>query len=253
MDSFAAHTLVRQFVTTCPEKVEDILVRCCADRKWYDEISNICLLRARDGQQPSTPASPASRLEINFPPKTRIPSLDSHHSVSPPPRQRATRHLPSNSRQFATPLSPPSTASSTASRSTKNEAVTGEYILLPALSENGVKEEMVRMKSAPIEHSVIREDVVHGRNLGNQLTQTDEPQVTVPHISNPDTQIYVRVFECITLTWRRHNSNSTHSTKFYVVPKSALAIDVLLGYHDSGGYGGGVYTTPCTPFASPFD
>jgi hypothetical protein len=253
MDSIAAHTLVRQFLATCPEKVEDILVRCCADRKWSDEISNICLLRARDGQQPSTLASAASKLEINFGPTTPISSLDSHHSRSPTPRQRATRHLPSNSRQFATPLSPPSTASSTASRSTKNEAATGEYILLLALSERGVEEEMVRMKSAPIKHSVIREDVVRERNLDNHLTQTDELQVTVPPVSNPDTEIYVRVFECITLTWRRHNSNKTHNTKFYVVPQSALAIDVLLGYQDSGGYGGGVYTTPWTPFASPFD
>jgi hypothetical protein len=109
------------------------------------------------------------------------------------------------------------------------------------------------MKPAPIKHSVIRDDVVHERNLDNHLTQADELQVTVPQISNPDTQIYVRVFECVTLTWRRHNSNSTHSTKFYVVPKSALAIDVLLGYEDSGGYGGGVYTTPSTPYASPLD
>ncbi|KAH7066425.1 hypothetical protein BKA63DRAFT_161453 [Paraphoma chrysanthemicola] len=250
METYGTHALVREFITCCPDKIEDVLVKCCEDKKWQTEITT-CLLRARVGQHASAPASPPGGFSITLGNTAPISSVDSVHSMSPPPRQRMTRQASSSTRHYPTPLSPPSTASSTTSRSVKNEAATGEYIFLIALNENEIQEQPVRMKTAQIRDSVIREEVVHERDLASHLTQIDQHQVAVPSITTPGSYLTASVYECITLTWRRHNSNKTHNTTFYVLPRSDMSADILLGFQDSGEYGAGMFLvarTQCTAF-----
>jgi hypothetical protein len=252
MESYGTHALVKEFIDRCPEKIEDVLVKCCEDQKWRTEITTRLLL-PRAGQQQSTPTSPPGGLSITLAHPAPISSINSVHSASPPPTRRAAHQPSSSTRHYRTPLSPPSTASSTTSRSVKNEATTGEYILLLALREHGIQELMVRMRTAPIRDSLIREEVVHERDLVSQLTRIEEHQVTVPFITNPGSYLPVLVFESITLTWRRHNSNKTHNTTFYVLPRSDMSADVLLGSQDSGEYSAGMFPVPSTQYTAPGD
>jgi len=91
------------------------------------------------------------------------------------------------------------------------------------------------MSTAPIKYSVIREDVVVERNLNAaySLRQAEEQQIYVPCREAEKLQL-VSVEWCIQLTWRRPDSQATHSTLFYVVPKDILEPDMLLGFEDSG-------------------
>ena len=100
----------------------------------------------------------------------------------------------------------------------------------------------VRMKTAPITYSVIRDDVVGKRNLEDSfsLSPAEVAHVQVPHRVSGGVQT-VPVSWSIDLTWRRPHSDSTHSTVFYLVPKEVLDIDMCLGYDDSGDASPGVY------------
>jgi hypothetical protein len=115
--------------------------------------------------------------------------------------------------------------------------------LLPTLVGSKVVDQKARMRSASIEHSVIREDIVGRRNLDDtsNVSRAELDHVEVPHRVTGAFQP-VRVSFAIELTWRRPHSGSTHDTLFYVVPKDALDIDMLLGYKDSNEEVAGVYT-----------
>lgn len=104
-------------------------------------------------------------------------------------------------------------------------------------------EQMVRMKTASITYSVIRDDVVGKRNLEESfgLTHADIAHVQVPNRVSGQAQL-IPVSWSIGLTWRRPHSDSTHSTTFYLVPKEVLDIDMYLGSDDSGEGSPGVYT-----------
>ena len=248
MEYVGANALVKRLIAEHPEKAADILARCYEDRKVSSEVMS-CFLQSTNGQHEIL-RSPNSVANI-FPPRTPARSSSSQHSGSPPPRHRVSRHPSSDARLFT--LSHSRTASSTTSRSARDEVNLGEYILLLDLSDMGVEEKLVRMKTAQIRHSIIREDVAHKRSLNASINQEEETQVFVPCTSNPEDYTEIRVSESITLIWRRPNSNSTHSTTFFLVSKNVLNTDVVLGYEDSGEGSSGVYTCfPCN-CTKPFD
>ena len=243
MDLYRASNLVNRLIKDHPDKAADILARCCsADQKVASEIESFFLL-PQNGQQEAlrTPHSVA----ITFPPRTPARSSSSQHSGSPPPHRRVTS-------QDVGPftLSPPP---SSGSRSTRGAATSGETILLIDLTEEGgFAEKPVRMKTAPIEYSLIRGNIAHERITNTAINQ-GEYHVSVPHTANPDTRVSRHVSESITLTWRRPNHDSTHETTFYLVPKDTIKADILLGYGDSGEGIPGVYTRFCYDFIGSLD
>lgn len=85
----------------------------------------------------------------------------------------------------------------------------------------------------------MREEVARRHNIATSTAE--EYTVSVPHNAAPHAHIQVLVSECVTLQWRRPQSNTTHNTTFYIVPKNVLDIDILLGYEDSGEDAPGVY------------
>jgi hypothetical protein len=237
MNHYGTHQLVTQLVDSNPRKAVDILTRCCEESKILEEVTSY-LLQPRARQfEVSTP--PANRFDITFAPPLSPSSHGSHHTGTPPPRQR----LPRRPSSTTYPLSPPATASSVTSHSTRSGSGLGEYILLPTVVEGQVVEVPVRMKTASITYSVIRDDVVGKRNLEESfgLSPAEVAQVPVPHRVSGGVQV-VPVSWSIDLTWRRPHSDSTHSTIFYLVPKEVIDVDMYLGYDDSGDGGPGVYT-----------
>jgi hypothetical protein len=243
MDHLGTHAMVSRLVAMHPEKSVDILVRCCEDGKVRNEIIS-CFLQHEA-------VSPSSRLNMPLAPPASTSLLDLNNSGFPHPPQRLARHPSLNAGPF-TPISPPRTASSTASHSTKNGNASGEYILFPTFTENGIEEKMVRMRTAPIRHSVIR-DAVLTRSLNASLSPVEGYHVSVPDLTNPDIHRDVLVSYFTKLTWRRPSSDSTHSTTFYVVSRNVLDTDVLLGDEDSGEVTSGVYARFLCDHTRPFD
>jgi hypothetical protein len=238
MSHYGIHHLVTELVENSPKKAADILTRCCEEReKVFQEVTTF-LLQSRPRQyEASNP--PANRFDITFARPVSPSSHGSHHTGSPPPLQRPPRR--SSSTTY--PFSRSGTASSVTSHSTRNENGSGEYILLPTLVGTKVVEQKVRMKSAPIKYSVIRDDVVGKRNLddSSNLNSAELIQVEVPHRASGGIQI-VPTSWSIHLTWRRPHSDSTHSTMFYVVSRDVLDIHMYLGYQDSREDSPGVYS-----------
>ena len=234
---YGTHHLVSKLVKESPEKAGDILTRCCEDSKVLEEI-NAYLLQPKPTQRETPPTLPRN-LDITFgsPPSPSVHS--SHHTGSPLPRQRPTRHLSSNQAVYHTP---PRSVSSVASHSTRSEPSLVEYIILLPYGGTEVEEHLVRMKFAPIQYSVLREDVVFARHI-DATCELNEPEPNEVYVPRRDGKgVELALASCsIKLTWRRPRRNSTHQTIFYVVPKEALDIDVLLGYEDSGEGNPGVY------------
>jgi hypothetical protein len=125
-------------------------------------------------------------------------------------------------------------------------------VLIDLTEEGGFAEKPVRMKNAPIEYSLIRENIVYERITNTAINQ-GEYHVPVPHPADPDIHTSMHVSESMTLTWRRPNHDSTHETTFYLVPKDTINADILLGYEDSGEGSPGVYTRFCCDFTRPFN
>ncbi|RII06786.1 hypothetical protein CUC08_Gglean010019 [Alternaria sp. MG1] len=228
---YGTHQLVSKLVKESPEKAVDILTRCCADSKVLEEI-NAYLLQPKPTQR-EVPALLPGGLDITFG-SPASPSVDSsRHAGSPLPRQRLARRPSSYSTTY--PLSPPRSASSVTSHSTRNEISMGEYILLLLFGGTEVEEHLVRMRLAQTRYSVIRGDVVQKRGLDTMCTlvQPDFNEVYVPSRTAAGFDL-VPTSCSIELTWRRPRSDSTHNTIFYVVPQEALDTDLLLGCEDSG-------------------
>jgi len=251
-----AQQLVERLVEESPEKAVDILVRYYhQDANIHEEIKAYLLHHRPSRNAHPGPLSPPNSFNITLGRPHPTPSIDSHHSASPPPRQRLPhRASTSSARPFTgAPLSPPSTVSSVTSRSSKGEAVAGEYVILLTFTEGSVKEHIVRMRTAPIAHSLMREEVVHRRNLTASLVPAEECGVFLPYPAGSHAQKEVPVTYCAKLEWFRSGSNSTHSTTFYIVPREMqhmLDVDVLLGYKDSGEGASGVYKLLCPTMLS---
>ncbi|KAF2686955.1 hypothetical protein K458DRAFT_402477 [Lentithecium fluviatile CBS 122367] len=242
-----ARRLVDQFVRQWPKKAVDILVRCCDDENILREImTDLAVQQPGTSQQEAFSPSNGLNLTIGRLGQPRpTSSRDSQHSASPPPRQTPRRRPSSNARPFAPP-SPPSTrtASSVISHSSKDDVGPGEYIVLIIITEKSVDEKVARMRNEPIMHSVMREDVARKRKI--TTSRAEECYVSVPHPTVARAHTQVPVLECATVEWRRPQSNSTHSTTFYIVPRDVLDIDILLGYEDSGEGASG-YPPPVAP------
>lgn len=97
------------------------------------------------------------------------------------------------------------------------------------------------MRTAPIEYSVIREDVVYERLFRSaSISPVPGERISLP-CPGVSGDMLISSF-WTELTWRRPDSDPTHKTAFYLVPRRLLDIDVLLGYRDSGE---GVYHRFC--------
>ena len=229
MDVMGANALVTKLLIERPEKVHDILVRCCEQDKVRQEITS-CLLHSTPRQYETSP--PANRFDITFAPSPSNSVHNPHHTASLP-RQRLPRRPSSNVPTY--PLSPARTASSVTSLSTRDESGSGEYVLVPVFAGTNKGDKAIRMNTAPIKYSVIREDVVVERSLNDaySLIPAEVQQIYVPCRAAESPQL-VSVEWCIQLTWRRPDSQATHSTLFYIVPKVLLESDMLLGFEDSG-------------------
>lgn len=97
------------------------------------------------------------------------------------------------------------------------------------------------MRTAPIGHSLIGEDFVIERELQSSLVEVNEFRLSVPRGADFGDHENVRVSLSISLTWRRPTSNSSHATKFYVVPKDTIDTDLLFGSVRSGPGAPGMY------------
>ena len=230
MDVFGANALVKQLLEERPEKVHDILVRCCEYERVRQEITSY-VLQSKHRQFEASP--PGNRFDITFAPPASTSVHNPHHTGSSFTRQTLPHRLSSNAPTY--PLSPARTASSVTSHSTRDESGLGEWVLVPVFAGPNQGEKAIRMNTAPIKYSVIREDVVLKRNLhaAYSLSPIEEQQIHVPCRATENLQL-VSVEWCIELTWRRRDSEATHSTMFYVVPKGLLEPDMLLGSEDSG-------------------
>lgn len=238
------HRYVEQLVSRRPDKAIDILVGCCDDGNVMTQVL-ACLAESSNGQnEPRSPSNRPSGLNITLAPAQPISPLDSPHSSSPFRPERLSRRPTTFTNP---PLSPPRTVSSVTSNSSNDGSTLREYIYLLNCAGNGVEEILVRMRvAAPIQHSVIREDIIHRRNLTGNLEWINPPQnVLVTHSGTPHIPREVTVRCSVELTWRRPNSESTHSTKFYIVPGAMLDTDVLLGYEDSGEGVSGTFIHLC--------
>lgn len=236
MDCYRIRDCVARLVDHFPEQAVEILARCCEEQK---ETLHEVLASLIPPKHNESPLPVGNNINVTFPPRVPPSSHGSQHTGTPPPRQGPPRRFPSTSY----PISPPATASSVTSHSTRDENSSGEYILLPTLVGTKVVDHKVRMRPALIKHSVIRGDVVGRRQLEDSfnISQAGLTHVEVPHRVTGELRL-VPVSCAIELTWRQPHSNSTHETLFYVVPKETLDIDILLGYDDSGQEIAGVYT-----------
>lgn len=228
MDGF--HRRVERLVYDFPEKAVDIILSHCHDQHTCNEIMAFL------ADQPTQPDARSSPRGLNITVGTATPSLPPPSTEAPNyPLTRDVRSRPLGSYTgAAAPLSPPRTVSSTASRSSAGGNRSAEDILLYGDDDEDLKPKPVRMKTAAIEHSVIRDDVVHSRNLGENLNSIAPFTVQVPQREAPSNVVDVVTMRCVQITWRRRNSDSTHLTMFYVVPGRLIDADVLLGCTDSG-------------------
>jgi hypothetical protein len=223
--------IVTDLLSQRPDKVQEILLRCCKELKMREEMM-ASIIKIRGGHVPICDPSNGANMTSSM--SNDIPLHDAHHSEPSRPQQKPARRFSTTTRQYSL-LSPPRTASSVTSHSVKNDVVTGEDVLLLVVSEEGtINKQVVRMRAAPIQHSLIGEDVVLERGLGAGLVEVDEFRVSVPCGADLEDFEHVQVSFLINLTWRRSNSNSSHVTKFYVVPKDTIDTDLLLGNADSG-------------------
>lgn len=225
MDYMSAREMVALLFKHDQEKAQDLLARCCENKKVSDEIL-YCVSKLRTSfHQPS----PADTRGLATPLVSGPPSLhDLHHPGSP-------RHeiLPRPPSEY--PLSPARTARSETSHSTKGETGHKEYIYLLSAVEDGIKEQPVCMRTAPIANSVIRHGLISKSELDANMVSTEEREVHIPLGADTGTVTAVPFHRAVQLTWRRLKSDMTHNTTFYVVPEKLLDIDILLGYLDSGG------------------
>lgn len=249
MEQVGAHdlALAERLIEYHPHKAAEILARIFKDDRIKNE-ANACFVPPPKNGQPEALRSP-NRLELVLPARTPARSLSSHDSGSPPPPQKRRNRI-----LDATPSmpSPPRAASSTGSRSTKGEAPPRDYILFTGVDEGGVlREKPVIVKTAPIPHSIIRDDVAN--RLDAEIDSEGEACLPIPHPEDPDLLLDVRVNSSTTLTWSRPRSDATHETRFYIVSRDLLMADVLLGYKDSGARQPGVYTRFRVNYISPLD
>jgi hypothetical protein len=223
--------IVTQLLRIRRDKVQEILLRCCKELGMRDEMM-ACLINTRGGHPSFYDSSNGANMPLSM--SNDIPFPDTHHSEPSRPQQKPARRISTTSRQYSL-LSPPRTASSVTSHSVKNDVVAGEDVVLSVVTEEGtINKHVVRMRAAPIQHSLIGENVIFDRGLRPNLDEIEEFRVSVPHGADFEDFEDVKVSYSIILTWRRSISNSTHATKFYVVPKDTIHTDLLLGHEDSG-------------------
>lgn len=229
MDVFSANALVQQLLKERPEEVYAILVKCCEYEKVRQEINYV--LQSKDRKFEAS--LPGNKFDITFAPSPSTSVHNPHQIGSSLTRQRPPGRLSLNAPTY--PFSPARTASSVTSHSTRDESGPGEWVLVPVFVGPSPAEKLIRMNTASIKYSVIREDVVFKRNLNAaySLSPVEQLQIQVPCLATGDLQL-VSVGWCIELTWRRRGSEATHSTMFYMVPKGLLELDMVLGSDDSG-------------------
>lgn len=159
----------------------------------------------------------------------------------PPVRQKPL-HRPSfgtSQPPYNNPISPPASASQASRTSSKGESTPRLWINLVTDTENGVKEETVRVRHAPIPYSVIRMAVIERLDLTDRLAGIDTLEVPISRSAAPGVYTEVPVSYSIELTWLRSGADMTHKTTFHVVVSNLLDIDVLLGEGETGEYSSG--------------
>jgi hypothetical protein len=237
MAPIGTHNAVRQLVANFPDIAIDILVSCCDDERIYREVTKVFV--ESSNRQPE-PQSPRNNLNMTLGPQPPMSPDGSQHSDSPRPFQRMQRFSTPITRPYTT-HSPPPTVSSVTSHSSRDGAASTEYVLFFGYQGRDVEEHLLHMRTANIEHSVIRQDVVHKRHLNGVLNRLDQCFVSVTQSTTPHLTQQVQAYSCIELDWRRPQSERMERSTFYIVPRGALSTDVLLSYHDSGESGSGMY------------
>jgi hypothetical protein len=239
MAPIGTHNAVRQLIEHYPEKAAEILVSCCNDERILNEVFRVFIPSSHG---PPEPLNPRNSLNINFGPQPPLSPDGSQHSDSPRPFIRRQRYPTPVMRPF--PIHSPSstTSSSVSSHSLRDRATPAEYGVFISLQGRGIEETPLRMRTANVEHSVIRQDIVLKRHLNGIPNQLDQCYVTVTQSTTPHLLEEVQAGSSIDLDWRRPHSEITDRTTFYIVSGDALDTDVLLSCHDSGGSSSGMYT-----------
>lgn len=228
-----AHGLAEKLVREHPTEAVDILVSCCDNPQVYNDI-----VRCITSIGPSDASRLQNSVNITLAPQTPMSPVGSQHSGS----SRQPYRLPHQSNQVPiplAPLSPPGTASSITSHSSKDGAGQGEWVLF-FTDQGGVDDECrLRLRTAHIKHSVIRQDVIHKRHLVGNLISLPPAYVSITRSATPLIPEQAQTNCAIELEWRRPHSERSHCTTFYIVSGEALDADVLLGRddHEAGHLG----------------
>ncbi|KAJ4989268.1 hypothetical protein SVAN01_05173 [Stagonosporopsis vannaccii] len=210
-----------------PDRAAIILAKCYRTYKEVkDEIDSILQLSGPGKSQ-------ASRAPSNS--AIPIPSHGSirSHKRSPSSQLTSTPYHPRGTTKSNVAPTPPGSSSA---RSSKGSSASGETILLIDNHEDGIETlPVVLRKTATVEFSLIREDIVNERMIGAEPEEDRHFMIVLPEIIvSPGACAEIRISQSVLLTWRRQKSDSTHRTRFFLVPRHVLSTDVLLGYHDSG-------------------
>lgn len=209
-----AEQLVKQF----PNEAIDLIAQTCELQEIVDSITLAC---QKFGRNPYEPLSPKSEYKSFGSSPT-----DSQQSVSPPSVPRYPLRRPQQSRP-ALPPSPARTSSSSISPLSKSRT---EYIIIVADGPEDDLEHKLSMRQAPVNFSVISQDVVRTR-LHDGVSIKEIPQGSIS-LQHPGVSGSVLLSsEQVTLTWRRPPSRRTHETSFYLV-SNEIDVDILLGHTD---------------------
>ena len=219
-----AQDLVEEF----PERAAWLIANGC---QYRDIVETITQARNRNRRKSSSAGAS---------------SVDSQQSASPPNNQRFLPNTPRTSRS-ALPPSPVPTPS-TGKSPRPNSHMEYVLVIVDGPADGQVQEHKLSMVTAPVPHSLIREDIVRTR-LYNSVSVESVPTAPISLVYPATPGGFLLSSYQVTLTWRRPGSFRTHQTLFYLVP-GEINVDILLSYPDSGG--GSCYSA-CEIHAQMFD
>lgn len=210
-------TLARRLLKEHPGKAQELLIDYLKDSKIRTETEQYIVQHDRSPQTPDT-----------SPQQPRPSRTHSHHPDSSL-SQRTPRQNISDARHGHGLPTPSASAGSVKSHGSSLAADGRERIYLIPCEGDGTDEPVIA-RSAPVRYNLIGDNVVYQRRLGVNPDSVGDLVVSVPVRSGG--QVWERVREAVTLTWRRRNEFRTNVTTFYLVRAGLLDSDVIL---DSDG------------------
>lgn len=240
MDYEAAYPYAQDLTKNHPDTATNILARVCAtDKQISSEIVRTTSTKSAQQRLHSKHEALRSSSKGLTLQTRRLPPVESSgsHCSNSPSHAR--------SRSMQKQRSDASHAGSVSSRTSYSgnvERTPKEYAVLLILTTSGLQREVVQLKEAPIDHSVIRESVARRLPESDQMPSCrDECDVQVPRLNDPHHYDLITVSESMMLTWEHDGHNTTRKTEFNLVPDRMLDTDILFGKGNLVEGNSGVY------------